>query len=111
MDNSNTLKTYMKEIIFDCLNEFMVSNQSPPSEVLIIKNGTIKMDLAASINAEVIEIKEILKTVSKSYDPIRLTYIMLDKNSSQKFFLEKGGNIFNPYSGTLVNAEAVGKNF
>ena len=54
MDDANSLKTYMKEIIFDCLNEYMLSSQSPPTEVLIIKNGTVKMDLAASINAEVI---------------------------------------------------------
>jgi aubergine-like protein len=94
----------MKEIIFDCLNEYMLNSQYPPTEVLIIKNGTVKMDLTASINAEVIETKEILKTVSKSYDPIRLTYIMLDKNSSQKFFLQKGDNLLNPQSGTLVNS-------
>jgi aubergine len=89
----------------------MLKNQSPPTDVLIIKNGTIKMDQAASIQAEVVETKEILKSVSKNHDPIRLTYIMLDKNSSQKFFLEKGDNILNPNSGTLINSEAVGKNF
>jgi aubergine-like protein len=35
----------------------------------------------------------------------------LDKNTSQKFFSSKGRDVINPSSGTLVNSEAVGKNF
>lgn len=111
MDSASSLKTYMKEIIFDCLNQYMLASNCPPSEVLIIKNGTVKLDLAASIQAEVAEVKEILRSVSKSSDPTRLTYMMLDKNCSQKFFLRRGDNILNPASGTLVNAEAVGRNY
>lgn len=39
----------------------------------------------------------------------RLTYILLDKNPSQKFFLPKGRDVTNPASGALINSEAVGK--
>lgn len=40
-----------------------------------------------------------------------LTYIILDKNASQKFFSTKGKDIVNPNSGALINSEAVRKNF
>lgn len=50
------------------------------------------------------EIKDILKSVCKASESIRLTYIVLDKNASQKFFIERGNDISNPISGTLVNA-------
>jgi aubergine-like protein len=36
---------------------------------------------------------------------------MVDKNSSQKFFMERGSEVVNPASGMLVNSEAVGKGF
>jgi len=39
----------------------------------------------------------------------KLTYILLDKNPSQKFFLQKGRDVINPASGALINTEAVGK--
>jgi hypothetical protein len=94
----------MKEILFNTINEYISKCQTAPSEVFIIKNGTTKLDVNCYIQAEVTEIKELLKCISKSYDPIKLTYIILDKNSSQKFFIEKGRDIINPYSGTLVNS-------
>lgn len=77
----------MKEIIFNTINEYVVKNSSTPSEVFLIKNGTVKLDVDCYIQAEITEIKELLKSISKSYDPIKLTYIILDKNTSQKFFL------------------------
>lgn len=110
-DNTNSMKTHMKQIIFECINDYMQKSQAPPSEVILIKNGTTKLDLGSLIQAEVQEIKDILKSVCKASECIRLTYIVLDKNASQKFFIEKGNDISNPISGTLVNSEAVGKNF
>lgn len=101
----------MKEIIYNSVNEYINKSSAAPSEVFIIKNGTTKLDVNCYIQAEVTEIKELLKCLSKSHDPIKLTYIILDKNSSQKFFIEKGRDVVNPYSGTLINSEAVGKNF
>ena len=38
-------------------------------------------------------------------------YVMLDKDTNQKFFSEKGKDVGNPQSGLLVNSHAVGKNF
>lgn len=37
--------------------------------------------------------------------------MVLDKDTNQKFFLDKGRDICNPQSGLLVNSEAVGKGF
>lgn len=71
--------------------------------MIILKNGSTKYDLSLAIQAEVTDMKEILKSVSKSYDPIRLIYMVVDKNSSQKFFTERGGDVVNPASGMLVN--------
>lgn len=101
----------MRTVITNSLNEYIRNCNSPPSEVFIIKNGTTKFDASLYIQAEVTEVKEILKSCSKSYDPIKLTYIILDKNSTQKFFVDKGRDIVNPSSGTIITSEAVGRSF
>ena len=38
-------------------------------------------------------------------------YVLLDKDTTQKFFSEKGRDVSNPNSGLLVNSHAVGNNF
>lgn len=103
--------THMKQILFDCLNEYISKSQHPPTDVLILKNGSAKYDLAFILQTEITEMKEILKAASKNYSPIRLIYTLVDTNSSQKFFSERGGNTVNPSSGVLINTEAVGKGF
>ena len=109
--SKDELKTNMRTIITNSVNEYIRNCNTPPSEVFIIKNGTTRFDLSLYIQAEITEVKEILKSCSKSYDPIRLTYIILDKNSTQKFFVDKGRDIVNPSSGTIINGEAVGRSF
>lgn len=81
-----------------------MTNQTPPTDVIILKNGSSKYDLTLSVQADVTEIKEIFRAVSKSYTPIRLIYIVIDKQASIKFFNDRNGDISNPGSGTLVNS-------
>jgi len=52
-----------------------------------------------------------MSSVGRVGAPIHLIYMLLDKNSSQKFFLPKNPEVVNPMPGTLVNSEAVGKGF
>jgi aubergine len=103
-------KTHMKEIIVECVSEYLRVNNQPPSDVLIIKNGSTKYDNRTVVQAEVAEIKEVLKSVHRQHD-IRLLYLLLDKDTNQKFFAEKGRDMANPQSGLLVNSQAVGQGF
>ncbi len=68
-----------------------MANQTPPTDVIILKNGSGKYDLTLSVQADVTEIKEIFRAVSISYTPIKLVYIIVDKQASIKFFNDRNG--------------------
>ncbi len=106
---NETAKTHMPEIIINCVSEFMRSNKNPPSDLILIKNGSTKYDNKLLVQTEVSEIKETLKALHSH--PAKLTYILLDKDTNQKFFAAQGQGIANPQSGMLVDCEAVGKGF
>lgn len=41
---SDLSKTFMREIVFECINEYMANNRSVPQDLIIIKNGSSKYD-------------------------------------------------------------------
>jgi hypothetical protein len=77
----------MKEIISDCLTKYIKKNGSPPSEVIFLKNGTVKWEVGVVLAAEIKEIKHTYKLITSSYGQPKTTYIIVDKNSKQQFYL------------------------
>ena len=96
----------MNEIIFECLTEYVRCNNQHPSDLILIKNGSTKYDNKTIIDAEVGEIKEILKSF-QPHISTKIIYVLLDKDTNQKFFVDRGRDIINPESGILVDAHAV----
>ena len=58
---------------------------------------------------EVRDAKTLIKEM-EGYNP-RLTYITVNKSSTQKFFSNGGRGICNPGHGTLVNTKVVSNNY
>lgn len=100
----------MNEIIINCIGEYIRNMKSAPTDIIIIKNGSTKYDNRLFIDTEVREIKKTIEAVSATH-PISLAYVLLDKDTNQKFFTERGRDFVNPHSGMLVNSEAVGSGF
>ena len=100
----------MNRIVFNCFTEYYRCNGVPPSEIILVKNGSTKYDNSTLISAEIKEAKDVVKSIQKS-ENTKLIYVVLDKDTNQKFFFEKGREFGNPQSGLLVNSEAVGKGF
>lgn len=44
-------KTYMTKIVFECVNEYLTANHSPPQDIIIIKNGSTKYDNKLAVQA------------------------------------------------------------
>jgi len=103
--------THMNQIIIQCLTEYMKVNKNPPTDIILIKNGSTKYENNVIVQTEVAEIKEVLKSMGKSNNQSHLIYVLLDTNSNQKFFADRGRDIANPQSGMLVNSDAVANGF
>ena len=54
-----------------------------------MKNGSTKYDNSTLISAEIKEAKDVVKSIQKS-ENTKLIYVVLDKDTNQKFFFEKG---------------------
>ena len=100
----------MNEIFYNCLMEYIKVNNEGPREIILIKNGSTKYDNSMKINVEVEEIKTVLKS-SKDTMNSKLMYVLLDKDTNQKFFSQRGNDVVNPSSGLLVNSHAVSQDF
>ena len=103
-------KTHMSQIIIECLSEYIKLNNRPPSDVILLKNGSTKYDNNLVIQAEVSETKEVFKSLYKN-NSTKLVYLLLDVKTNQKFFKEAYNGVSNPQSGMLVNSEIVGDTF
>ena len=99
----------IRDIISDCLSGYGKENNSLPDRVIILKKGCSEAQIDVFAKKEIDDIKSVFKEVPE-YKP-QLIYVILDKHSKQKFFLNKNRNIANPLYGTLVNTKAVSKNF
>jgi len=99
----------IRQMVFECFGEYLLKSGRPPSDVLILRKGSTHADNVLAIQLEVEGIKEVLRSCpNNNQEPTRLLYAVIDKNASQKFFIQKGrGDLANPNSGTLVNSEAV----
>jgi hypothetical protein len=75
----------MTLLINDCLAKYIKNNKKPPGEVILFKNTSKNEGLILS--AEIKEIEEALKNIPTSFAVPKLTYIIVDKNSKQQFYL------------------------
>lgn len=94
----------MNRIVNQCLNAYIICSNDLPTEVIILKNGTAKNELSLLLTSEIKDAKAAVSNITKDSFKPNLSYIVVDCNSNQKFFLDKNKEIMNPSYGTLINS-------
>lgn len=98
----------MNNIIADCLSAYGKINGFLPEEIIILKTGSCEGEKFESSSREIKDVLTLMKEMN-GYNP-RLTYLNVDKSSSQKFFSNHKG-VCNPGHGTLINNKVVSSNY
>lgn len=109
VDSSDAIAAQLRRIVIESINQYILVNKQPPQELVVLKNCSSRLELGTVLDSEVHEIKEALKSIPKNYRSVSVSYIVVDKNVSQKFFFDNKGQVSNPLYGTLVSTEVVSK--
>jgi len=72
----------------------------PPAHIIVYRDGVGDTMIEQVISSEVSKLQEMLK---KRATPCSLTYFVVNKKISQRFFSVKGGQADNPEPGTLID--------
>jgi aubergine-like protein len=107
-DSSSTVLEKMKELMCRSIKAYTDENKYPPNEIVVLRDGCSAGEIRSIRESEVENSLEALKLIDSH---ISLTYIVIDKKVSQKFFGQYNGNACNPQAGTLVNTDLVSENY
>lgn len=106
--NTNVVEQ-MQALLLDCLNNYREVNSQFPSEVIILRDGCNGRQVKI---IKEIEVEECLKALQECKGHhISLTYILIDKRPTEKFFGSFDGQVSNPSAGTLINSQLVSDNY
>jgi hypothetical protein len=108
-DSSSTVLEKMKELMCKSIKAFTDENKCAPDEIIVLRDGCSSGEIRSIRESEVNNSLEALKLVESKR--ISLTYIIIDKKTSQKFFGQYNGNACNPQAGTLISSDLVSQNY
>jgi aubergine-like protein len=77
--------------------------------VIVLRDGCSSGEIRSIRESEVNNSLEALKLVESKL--VSLTYIVIDKKTTQKFFGSYNGNASNPQAGTLISSDLVSENY
>ena len=93
----------------DCMNEALkafyqsTKGRFYPDLIVVFRDGVSNSQIQAAQDAEVASIKNLIRTSYQNYHP-KLVYVIVNKKTNAKLFVETPSGYQNPRPGTLINS-------
>ena len=98
----------LSKVFSDALTCYKNHNDQLPSHIIIYRDGVGDSQRQEVLQKEVNQFHEAIEALyNKTTVQPTITLVIVNKRINQKFFLQKGKNLDNPWSGTLIDTTVV----
>ncbi|XP_055349493.1 piwi-like protein 1 [Paramacrobiotus metropolitanus] len=101
-DDDDQILTCIPLLVKECIEYFKAQNKCLPQGVFVYRDGISEGQLGNIKEIELAGVRNLTNGLSTD-KKITLTYILVNKRESTRFFKDDNGNILNPLSGTIVD--------